>query len=133
MVFAVCYTVHVSTSQGGGHLFYVHTSDMTAEEIACFPSKYNIIVHVSAQLCGKKFMFACGLKAASSAHSPTHLSFFVLFVITYVHVIKECACVVMCVYLCVHACTSNRSIIMRTLLTMSASPCTSHLMLLSLQ
>ena len=100
MVFAVCYTVRVSTSQGGGggHLFYVHTSDMTAEEIACFPSKYNIIVHVSAQLCGKKFMFACGLKAASSAHSPTHLSFFVLFVITSVHVIKECTCVV---YVCI--------------------------------
>ena len=53
-------------------------------------------------------MLACGLKAASSAHSPTHLSFFVLFVITYVHVIKECTCVGVCVYiyLCICACAS---------------------------
>ena len=48
-------------------------------------------------------MFACALKAASSAHSPTHLSFFVLFVIVYVHVIKECTCVVyVCIF--VHMC-----------------------------
>ena len=57
MVFAVCYAVCVSASQGGGHLFYVHPSDVTAEEIACFPSKYNIIVHVSTVLATEVYSY----------------------------------------------------------------------------